>query len=61
MIKRTERDQRTQEEKGMGVELGALVHRLPAIYPWHFYTDAGGLMSYAALAGWRRAGERARA
>jgi ABC-type uncharacterized transport system substrate-binding protein len=21
--------------------------RLPAIYPWHFYTDAGGLMSYA--------------
>jgi len=22
-------------------------HRLPAIYPWHFYTDTGGLMSYA--------------
>jgi putative ABC transport system substrate-binding protein len=22
-------------------------HRLPAIYPWRFYVDAGGLMSYA--------------
>jgi ABC-type uncharacterized transport system substrate-binding protein len=22
-------------------------HRLPAMYPWHFYTDTGGLMSYA--------------
>ena len=21
--------------------------RMPAIYPWHFYTDAGGLMSYS--------------
>jgi putative tryptophan/tyrosine transport system substrate-binding protein len=22
-------------------------HRLPTIYPWRFYTDAGGLMSYS--------------
>jgi putative ABC transport system substrate-binding protein len=22
-------------------------HRLPAIYPWHFYTEIGGLLSYA--------------
>jgi putative tryptophan/tyrosine transport system substrate-binding protein len=22
-------------------------HRLPAVYPWRFYVDAGGLMSYA--------------
>jgi putative ABC transport system substrate-binding protein len=22
-------------------------HRLPAMYPWRFYVDAGGLMSYA--------------
>jgi putative ABC transport system substrate-binding protein len=22
-------------------------HRLPAMYPWHFYTEIGGLMSYA--------------
>ena len=25
----------------------ALKHRLPAIYPWRFYVEAGGLMSYA--------------
>jgi putative ABC transport system substrate-binding protein len=25
----------------------AAKHRLPAMYPWHFYTEAGGLMSYA--------------
>jgi putative tryptophan/tyrosine transport system substrate-binding protein len=25
----------------------ALQHRLPAIYPWRLYVDAGGLMSYA--------------
>src|SRR5260370_40027983 len=24
----------------------ALKHRLPAMYPWRMYTDAGGLMSY---------------
>jgi putative tryptophan/tyrosine transport system substrate-binding protein len=24
----------------------ALKHRLPAIYPWQLYVDAGGLMSY---------------
>jgi putative ABC transport system substrate-binding protein len=22
-------------------------HRVPAMYPWHFYTEIGGLMSYA--------------
>ncbi|HZO38422.1 MAG TPA: ABC transporter substrate binding protein, partial [Methylomirabilota bacterium] len=22
-------------------------HRLPAMYPWRFYVDVGGLMSYA--------------
>ena len=26
----------------------AAQHRLPAIYPWHFYTELGGLMSYAS-------------
>jgi putative ABC transport system substrate-binding protein len=25
----------------------AAKHRLPAMYPWHFYTEIGGLMSYA--------------
>jgi putative ABC transport system substrate-binding protein len=25
----------------------AATHRLPAMYPWRFYIDAGGLMSYA--------------
>jgi putative tryptophan/tyrosine transport system substrate-binding protein len=25
----------------------AAKYRLPAIYPWHFYTESGGLMSYA--------------
>jgi putative tryptophan/tyrosine transport system substrate-binding protein len=25
----------------------ATKHRLPAMYPWRFYTDIGGLMSYA--------------
>jgi putative ABC transport system substrate-binding protein len=25
----------------------ALQHRLPAIYPWRIYVEAGGLMSYA--------------
>jgi len=25
----------------------ALKHRLPAMYPWRFYAEAGGLMSYA--------------
>lgn len=25
----------------------AAKHRLPAMYPWHFYTQIGGLMSYA--------------
>ena len=25
----------------------ATKHRLPAMYPWRFYTDLGGLMSYA--------------
>ena len=25
----------------------ALTHRLPAIYPWRLYVQAGGLMSYA--------------
>jgi len=25
----------------------ALTHRLPAMYPWRMYTDAGGLMSYS--------------
>lgn len=30
-------------------ELAALAakHRLPAVYPWRFFVDAGGLMSYA--------------
>ena len=35
-------------------ELAALAakHRLPAIYPWRFFVDAGGLMSYnASLSG----------
>jgi putative ABC transport system substrate-binding protein len=26
----------------------ALRHRLPAVYPWRLYVDAGGLMSYGA-------------
>ena len=26
----------------------ATKYRLPAMYPWHFYTEIGGLMSYAA-------------
>jgi ABC-type uncharacterized transport system substrate-binding protein len=26
----------------------ALKHKLPAMYPWRFYVEAGGLMSYAA-------------
>lgn len=26
----------------------AAKYRLPATYPWHFYTEIGGLMSYAA-------------
>jgi len=25
----------------------AAKHRLPAMYPWRFYVDVGGLMSYA--------------
>ena len=30
-------------------QVGALarMHRLPAMYPWRLYVDAGGLMSYA--------------
>ena len=26
----------------------AIRHRLPAMYPWHFYAEVGGLMSYAS-------------
>jgi putative ABC transport system substrate-binding protein len=26
----------------------AIRHRLPAMYPWHFYAELGGLMSYAS-------------
>ena len=29
------------------VVAAAAKYRLPAIYPWHFYTESGGLMSYA--------------
>lgn len=24
----------------------AAKHKLPAVYPWHFFAEAGGLMSY---------------
>jgi putative ABC transport system substrate-binding protein len=26
----------------------AIRHRLPAMYPWHFYAEVGGLMAYAS-------------
>jgi putative ABC transport system substrate-binding protein len=39
------------------IEALAAQHRLPAMYPWKMYTEAGGLMSYAPSlpALWRRA------
>lgn len=40
-------DQRVLEPNRAQVVMLAAKHRLPAMFPWHFYTDIDGLMSYA--------------
>jgi putative ABC transport system substrate-binding protein len=35
-------------DRGVQLALLAVLHRLPAIYPWRDFVEAGGLMSYGA-------------
>jgi putative tryptophan/tyrosine transport system substrate-binding protein len=35
-------------DRGVQLALLAVLHRLPAIYPWRDFAEAGGLMSYGA-------------